>query len=150
MTQLRILSIPIFLAIAAVALAACGGEKAPGTIDAGVGGGQGGAKAGAGGGKGGGGGHGGRAAATGGAGGGSSDLTQACKDGCKTSAMICFPQGGALAAVAESTCLSMLKCDTLNNCTNKAAILAGANACLMKTDCSQLTACVANVPACMN
>ena len=117
MTQLRILTIPIFLAVAAVALAACGGEKSPSSTDAGVGGGQGGSKSasgGAGGGKGGAGGHGGSPAATGGAG-GASDLSQACKNGCKAFAMVCVPQGGALAAVAESTCLSMLKCDTLNS-----------------------------------
>jgi hypothetical protein len=146
MTQLRTLTFPIFLAVAAVALAACGGDKEP-SGDAGVGGGHGGVKGGSGGAGGGKGGHGG-AAATGGAG-GSSDLTQTCKDGCKKFATVCAPQGGALAAVAESTCQSMLGCDTLNSCTNKAAIQAGADTCLMKTTCTDLTACVSNVPACM-
>ena len=148
MNQLRTLTLPIFLAVAVVALAACGSDKDP-SSDAGVGGGHGGAKGGSGGagGKGGSGSHGG-ATAPGGAG-GSSDLTQLCKDGCKKFAMVCAPQGGALAAVAESTCQSMLGCDTLNSCTNKAAVQAGADTCLMKTTCNDLTACVSNVPACM-
>ena len=149
MTQLRTLTVSILLA---VALAACGGDKSPSDTDAGVGGGHGGAKAGSGGAggskSGGGGGHGGGVAATGGAG-GSTDLTQTCKDGCKKFATVCAPGGGPLAAVAESTCQSMLGCETLNNCTNKAAIRAGADTCLAKTSCSELTACVANVPACV-
>ncbi|HEX2659670.1 MAG TPA: hypothetical protein VHU40_15405 [Polyangia bacterium] len=157
MKQLRTLTVPLFFAVVAVlavGLVGCGGEKAP-SSDGGVGGGKGGStgagggkggSTGGGGAKGGSGGHGG-AASTGGAG-GSSDLSQYCKDGCKKFATICAPGGGPLAALAESTCQSMLGCDTLNSCANKTAIQKAADTCLMKTSCSDLTACVQNVPVC--
>jgi len=141
MSYLHKLSLPVFLA---VALMACGGDKAP-PGDAGAGH-SGGGAVGAGGKGGGKGGHGG-ASASGGAG-GSTDLVQVCKNGCKTFAMVCAPNGGAVATLAESTCQTMLACDMLNTCTNKAAILAGANVCLAKTICSELTTCFGTVPVC--
>ena len=151
MTYMRTLTFPAFLAVATLTLMACGGDKTPPT-DAGVGGGNGGGGSHGGavgaGGKGGGGkgGHGGTSA-SGGAG-GSTDLVQVCKNGCKTAATVCAPGGGPVAAIAESTCLSMLACDMLNTCTNKAAVLAGANVCLAKTICNELTTCFGTVPVC--
>jgi hypothetical protein len=141
MSHLPKLSLPVLLALA---LMACGGDKAP-PGDAGAGH-SGGGAVGAGGKGGGKGGHGGTSA-SGGAG-GSTDLVQVCKNGCKTAATVCAPGGGPVAAIAESTCLSMLACDMLNTCTNKAAVLAGANVCLAKTSCNELTTCFGTVPVC--
>ena len=81
-------------------------------------------------------------------GGNAAEITDLCNQSC-TKTLACFPDGSAPfdAATCKSLCTSMATSDG-GTCSNQAAIISAAKACLAMSDCTAYLACAQSIPKC--
>ena len=76
-----------------------------------------------------------------------SDPVETCKQGCRTSQSLCYPDAGEGTSACENTCASQ-DAGTGPVCKNQSEITAAFKACLQKTTCQDFTICLVAIPRC--
>lgn len=76
-----------------------------------------------------------------------SDPVETCRQGCRTSQSLCYPDSGEGTSACENTCASQ-DAGTGPVCKNQSEITAAFKACLQKTTCQDFTICLVAIPRC--
>ena len=83
-----------------------------------------------------------------GGGGGGEDRVALCKQACEKLLSVCFGDGGGGMTSCANSC-SMSDAGTSGGtCSNESEMVAAFKACLEKTTCSDLLACMSAAPRC--
>jgi hypothetical protein len=80
--------------------------------------------------------------------GGATDIASLCDQGCAKT-VACLPAGsGVTVPECKTSCLQNAMTSAGAACTNQAAIISAANACLKMSACDAYIACATTIPDC--